>query len=365
MTPAQKEAWDLDEATIQMIEDRFYFREICDDEKMTRFFQRTLDTVRDRYRQILRIETIKFDPLVSKYFEGEFTTDGSENYEKSSANNSATTNSTSNQQNETNHEHTDNDFATVVDYEKTWGHKDADGDYSKSGSDSKDANASTSGTTRSQHTTTVAGRTDSQSNENTHGDVDTSFIDRHALKQAPMSASGVGTGTGGYLTGLDFDYASMYEQNDHKANTTDNGTYKSTVGSATNSETNQGNSQDYTNNSSTSHELVGKTESGSNNDHDEYQDEKQKNYGDNRDITTDGSHIVSGTTNGTSSVSGTNTETTDGSKYQIRHDRYTGRDNVLPQDALKAAMNYLQNYSTAFEWLCNKLEINFIGIYDI
>ena len=67
LTPAQKEAWDLDEATVSLIEDRFYFREICDDEKMTRFFQRTLDTVRDRYNEMIRVETIKFDPLVFSF----------------------------------------------------------------------------------------------------------------------------------------------------------------------------------------------------------------------------------------------------------------------------------------------------------
>lgn len=365
MTPAQKAAWDLDEATISLIEDRFYFREICDDEKMTRFFQRTLDTVRDRYRQILRIETIKFDPLVSKYFEGEFTTDGSEDSMKMGTHNDTTENEGTNYQHQTNYEHTDNDFATVVDYEKTWGHKDADGEYSKSGSDSKDTNAATTGNTRSQHTTNIVGRTDSESDEHTEGSVDTSFIDRHALKQAPMSASGVGAGEGGYLTGLDFNYASMYEQNDHKANTTDNGTTKHTEGNATNSETNQGNAQDYNYNSTSSHELAGNSESGSNEDHDVYQDEKQKNYSDNRDLTTDGYNTVEGHTGGTNIVTGSNNEIVNASNYQIRHDRYAGRDNVLPQDALKAAMNYLQNYSTAFEWLCNKLEINFIGIYDI
>ena len=365
MTPAQKEAWDLDEATVSLIEDRFYFREICDDEKMTRFFQRTLDTVRDRYNEMIRVETIKFDPLVSKYFEGEFTTDGTNSSERNTSNNGSTTNNSFNSQETTNYEHTDNDLAVTRDYEKKWGDSDESGSFSKSGHDSKNGNETTNGSVRSNKTDFKSGRTDSSNTETTTGNVSHSFIDRHAIKQAPMSASGVVTGENGKLGGLDFDYSSMYEQNDRTENTQDLGSTNTSIGNATNSENGQSNATDTTYATKSFNEGGSNSESGSNTNGRDYTDETTKQYSDERDITVDGSSTVSGSATNTAVNTGSSKETNDASNYQIRHDRYTGRDNVLPQDALKSAMNYLQNYSTAFEWLCNKLEINFIGVYDI
>ena len=73
------------------------------------------------------------------------------------------------------------------------------------------------------------------------------------------------------------------------------------------------------------------------------------------------------------SKTGTNTDDTVNNEVragsentnEVKHDRYAGRDNVLPQDAMASATHYLMNYSTAFQWLCNKLEPCFIGVYDI
>ena len=370
MTPAQIAAWDLDEATIQMIEDRFYYREICDDDKMERFFQRTLDTVRDRYRSILRIETIKFDPLVSRYFEGEFTTNGTENVETTCVNSASISKLGSNTKQEVHNEHTDNDFDVKVDSEHFEGGYDETGAFSKEGHDDREGNNTTNGTVRSQHTNNTSSNTTDHSTNHSETAGTSGQIDRHAGKQAPMNASGVSLNnkvvgdTTGMLSGLDFDYATMYSQDDRSnknASETDdeNNSTSATTGS------DQGTSQDTTSNTHVIHEGVDRADSGEDEKHHEYEDDHTHQYRDERDLTVAGGYTINDSQSGSETRSGTSGQTSDASKYQIRHDRYTGRDNVLPQDALKAAMNYLQNYSTAFEWLCNKLEINFIGIYDI
>lgn len=69
--------FDLDEASVESIKDWFRYREICDDTKMDTFFWRQLRMYRYKYKQMLRMETVDFDPLVNRYFEAEYTTNQS------------------------------------------------------------------------------------------------------------------------------------------------------------------------------------------------------------------------------------------------------------------------------------------------
>ena len=370
MTPAQKDAWDLDEATVQMIEDRFYYREICDDERMVRYFQRTLDTVRDRYRDILRIETIKFDPLVSRYFEGEFTSNGSEDVQKTGRKSGNANTTVVHENDETHGEHTDNDLSVTRDEDHYEGSYQDDITHDSDGHDTRNGNNTVAGTTRSQHNVYTSSRTDSHSENDVTNDGTNDGISRGAIKQAPMNASGVSLNgkevseMKGMLTGLDFSYASSYNQGDSSgkshSHTDDDTTSNSTITGSDN-----GTSQDITSNTHVINEGVSRHDEGEDHQHHAYDDDHTHFYNDARDITVDGSSHNEGSTVTTQTNGGSTNEMSAASRYQVRHDRYTGRDNVLPQDALKAAMNYLQNYSNAFEWLCNKLEINFIGIYDI
>ena len=83
--------FDLDEASVQSIKDWFRYREICDDDKMETFFWRQLRLYRYKYKQMLRMETTQFDPLVNRYFEAEYTT----NQSTSGTNSSGTTSESS------------------------------------------------------------------------------------------------------------------------------------------------------------------------------------------------------------------------------------------------------------------------------
>ena len=357
-----------------MIEDRFFYREICDDDKMERFFQRTLDTVRDRYRQILRMETIKFDPMVNKYFEGEYTTNGTDNSEIRNSSDTMRLRQATNWLDNDHHDETDSSHEITKDHNEAQGSYQDDRDYSNQGHDEKNGNNTISGRSSSQHSNQTYEHVISHTDDDTTTTGSSGEINHKAIKQAPMNASGVTTnGTagvtdqsaiGGALNNLDFSYATAYDAND-KTGKTYNKNVEDIDNQSTTNGTDGGSASESSSNTHVIHEGTDRGDSGEDHLAHSYEDYSDHEYEDkDHDETTGEYHNRGGDTvrDTNTNVSGT---TRDGSTYQIKHDRYTGRDGVLPQDALKAAMNYLQNYSTAFEWLCNKLEINFIGIYDI
>lgn len=65
----------------------------------------------------------------------------------------------------------------------------------------------------------------------------------------------------------------------------------------------------------------------------------------------------------------TNIDQMSGSKQSTNNvqnrNRYTGREGLTPQDAMRKAEDYLLGYSPAFQFIIDKLEINFILMYDI
>lgn len=341
---------------------------------MERFFQRTLDTVRDRYRQILRMETIKFDPMVNKYFEGEYTTNGTDNSEIRNTSDSVRFKQGTNW---LDHDHHDEDTDTLEikkDHNEANGFYEDNRNYENEGHDEKSGNNQISGRSSSQHSNQTYEHVVSHTDDITNTNGSSGEINHKAIKQAPMNASGVTTnGTagvqdqsaiGGALNNLDFSYATAYDAND-KTGKTYNHNDEDIDNQSTTNGTDEGSASESSSNTHIIHEGTDRGDSGEDHLKHEYEDYSDHEYEDEKHHENDGNYH----NRGGDAVRDTNTNvsgsTRDGSTYQIKHDRYTGRDGVLPQDALKAAMNYLQNYSTAFEWLCNKLEINFIGIYDI
>lgn len=60
----------LDEATQNELIDYFYYRYICDEEeKFIRFIHRNQRQLKRQYENMLRVETIDFDPMVTRYLE--------------------------------------------------------------------------------------------------------------------------------------------------------------------------------------------------------------------------------------------------------------------------------------------------------
>lgn len=383
LTPAQIEAWNLDQATIDNLNDYFYYREIFDDVKMYRIFSRTINILRDKYVSMVRVESISFDPLVSKYFEAEYITtkDG-------------TNVKTNNGTNTTYHKLGEQ----VHDYGSQHGTGDVTTDESKSSEinglntetvEESGHNSKTGTTNRTEQTTGNSTSTGSSSNSTTGSTSDRTTttgtrnsttvshedeIDRNAVKAAPMNASGVGIGNDGHLTGLGFNYSSSYGQNDMRKNNdeTTNGSDNTNVtgsgssstrgtGTTSNSGQTSGNLTGYDNKSesgSTSNDRTGRygimshQEDGRLTSETSHDNQTHSNFIEKSGVNTDET-VLNGSTNGATN------------ENILQRDRYAGRDGVLPQDAMASATHYLMTYSTAFQWLCNKLESCFIGVYDI
>lgn len=482
--------WDLDEATIQSVKDYFHYREICDDDKMELFFWRTLNMYRARYKAILRVESIDFDPLVNKYFEGQFqgsnsatgsssgttsgnnrntetlgttvTTQGSHSDSESGTRtdektgltagqdvtdrtNVQTLNTTdagtvTKQTNSTDTETTDRDTVlTLNTVEAGTGTRDVT---ESETTDRDDTTTVTYNTTdRNSGTITDAGTegsttiVDGENTTDSHRAGVSDGSTKEALKAAPMSAVGItnngtapsGGGTGdptgvnrGRLGGLDFTYATSYGQKDSESNdvvhensfntddttTTVTGTKGNTrtlgdshakTGTETSvldgtTDTDRTVDEDTTSRvtrtgTESTADDVSVSKIGSVSESDSTSLRKTGTVSDDEDATvthtgsnqetveSEDSRQSSGTTSGTQATTGTNTNNTYFGNETTLQDtktatstttnRYTGRDGLTPQEAMARATDYLMGYSTAFQWLANKLEICFIGIYDL
>ena len=72
----------VDQATQDELTDIFYYRYVNDNDKFIRFFTRNLRRVADRYNNLVRIETIRFDPMVTRYFEEQDKVDTTRTHSK-------------------------------------------------------------------------------------------------------------------------------------------------------------------------------------------------------------------------------------------------------------------------------------------
>ena len=86
----------LDSATNDLLEDYFYYRYVCDNDKFVHFFQRNLKQFKKQYNEYLRVENIKFDPMITRYLERQVlnttTNNGSETITGSETGNKYITN---------------------------------------------------------------------------------------------------------------------------------------------------------------------------------------------------------------------------------------------------------------------------------
>lgn len=67
----------IDEATQTAIVNWFQFRKVSDNDKFVAYFQRLLKANEEQYINYMRIQTVKFDPLVTQYMERLLNRDGS------------------------------------------------------------------------------------------------------------------------------------------------------------------------------------------------------------------------------------------------------------------------------------------------
>ncbi len=155
---------DIDEASIQAIDDWFYNRRICDNTHFDRYFRRKLKNSIGRYNQLIRIEYTEFDPLVSAYHESWTNVEGT-------------------------HE----------------------GSSSESGSYSKEGNSTDNHQTTFNDTIRKSGTvvTDSDSTQSSSGSSDS---DTKTLQRA-LPAAGLSYGSAGLPSNLNWNTASGQEEN--------------------------------------------------------------------------------------------------------------------------------------------------------
>ena len=353
--------WDLDEASINSITEHFYYREICDDIKMDLFFWRELADWRERYKEMVRLETIEIDPLVNRYFEGQM--------QSSDSGTSASTETSSETESGTmsksgSVESSGTETGTSTGSDNVTLNKNGTSTETGSSNDQTSTHGNTSGSnsvssqTEGHTETTESGTSNTETESTTNRDI----VTKNVNKQLPMSTYQVST-TGGRIGNLDFTFASDMSMSD----VDDDTTVSSTEGVTTENSSESTNSTDESRteqNSSSNSQTT--TETGSTS----------------KTGRTTGSETTHGTKSSTDSStsaessstneSGSNSSDRSGSievshsnnKSGNRTNRYTGRENLTPQEALDLAQAYLRKYSTAIIWLCNKLEVCFIGIYD-
>ena len=304
-----------------MLTDYFRFREICDDEKMDVFFWRDLNIYANRYKALVRVETIDFDPMVNRYFESEFVSNHSNSgTEQGSVSMTGRSNSTEAGNSATSGTTEESSSSTTT--------VNIVGSENKSGS-----KYGSNDTTTQSNTTTSNDHTES-------ADVET--ITKSANKIAPMDASNAG-GTSGKLANLDFTYASGYNQTDVASHSSGE---SHDDGVTENYSTSNGvNSENSSENGTHSENQQTSTASGTN--------------GESSSTT-----VNNNTISGENSSEQTNAKLFNNSGSDINRNRYTGREGLTPQQAMALASDYLMNYSTAFKWLCKNLEKNFISLYN-
>lgn len=375
--------WNLDTATINAINDHFWEREICDEDKMELYFWRTLNIWRDKYNALVRIETTDFDPLVNRYFEGQSVGSKSESDNVNSSGSGTNTNtirsSASSETSATEHG-TESGTENITDSNSTTEGENGSNALSKNTSNSTETTAERRGSGRSSTNgsdNSTRDMTGSGSRDLDVSDVKTSNIrNRNVQKDLPMSISGLNYGSEsgiGFNEGTNpIEYASALGLAD--TDNTDNLTHNEdeTSGTSENETINKTNdsltiTSDTVNDSTETQGSENATEDGSYSKSRTETAQGTKNGNtsseDERTTASSTSTTENGSTSNTRSDTTTSERTLSGNEN--RTNRYTGREGLTPQDALERAQQYLKNNSPALDWLCRKLEICFIGIYDI
>ena len=344
---------------------------------MDRFFGRTIKMYEDRYKSLVRIESLDFDPMVNRYFEAQYVTSGTD---ESSSQTSGSIDGTNTQtrnaavagsskeypktamtvttEGQTHTENTDTLGATYANE----AYNNVQDAVTHSGSITDTLN----GHTTNSGNTTRAGS--ASANSQTSGD----SVANSANKVAPMSVSGLTYGSDGRkLNSPDLSYATDVSHADTTTSSTNSSTSsengsESVTGSEVKSDVNtkvMANSDVAVKTGSVT-KTTTDTINGSENDTSN-SSTQTTTYAAGSVIEKEDSTTNVETVNDTNNA--TNESSTSGSviKNSTSTNRYTGREGLTPQDAMMSASDYLMNYSTAFKWLCRKLESCFVMKYDI
>lgn len=327
----------MDEATKTLINDWFQTREIVDDTYFELYFKRVLNRDYGRYEQILRLEpelqTTEYEWLVEDYLNTDTTHSGSNTQNNTGKNiltHGLTTDETNNisHTGTVEHKHTQ-DEATNYDNETG----------SSSGNTSENTTRTdnlSESTNSSSDTLIKQGYKDNQINFNKSNPVSISYTDEQINSALTGGQYGVPTPDWHYASGQ----TQQYNEHIITGSEPDNVTTKNT-------KSNTG-----TQSSESSSESSGNTNSKKGyNRNETTTDTYNENTNETKSITNSGDDI----TNTTSNITGNDSSTGNENKQ--------GRHTEISQ-LLDRAVSFIAKTS-AWEWLESRLEVCFMGVYDI
>lgn len=394
MPTQDPESYGMDQATASVLTDAYRYREICDDDRIPVYFWGLWNSIKGKYVAQLRVEETdqNFDPMVSRYFESEYTGDRSSSSSESGGSHEGRSSSGNSQTVYAQPE-------TVV--------EDWNEEYSPEISETLALTGRTRETvkngTRSMHRVgdpsknfqkDAPGSSDTISrnfseNDNSSASHETERQDdyadatknRQANKVAPQTVAKIprqtveGEGSAAVirnnsLGALPFDYASAYQENDSESGHTGTGSETGSEEREGSKSGNSGETHSYSRNQQTGTD-INETESFSG-----YGEKVTESGGETR--TRSGKENKTGhksvtTTRSNSEIKDLSSASVDITRdgqsseqmAELNRNRYTGREGMTPQSALESAMRYLQTSSPAIKWLIKEMECTLVCVFDL
>lgn len=309
---------DYDVITKDIIEDWFYFRKIVDNEKFAHFFNRKLRIINYQFNQLYRFETIKIDPFVANYMEKEHS------YKR-------TMQTLRNLEQKTLYEASEKDLGTIV----TESESTMTPNLKSTKKETSDFNTKNTGDIKNilDLKTVNDGSTSSDTSNTTTNDL----TNRQLNGTLPMSDGYVD----GFPENLNWENASTQGEAKNTGTVSDSG---NSSGTSTNTETRTGTD---TQTQDTNEKFSGTKDSLS-----DYtgNSKTNKNETETHNLTKDNN---SSTDHNTKS----NGSDAENSSYK---EILTGRNGILPSQALEEARNYMYN-TNSMKWLLDQLEVCFLS----
>ena len=336
-----QEKTELDPATIEALTDWFGLRYLCDDDHFSVFYTREIRMLQWQYEQLLRLESVQFDPMVSQYMErwanrtGDDThniqtnTEGT-NKQETSGTNSGTSTSTPGVRETVETVHTPN--TTVV---------------STGSSDGTSSGSSTNEST-SHETNNSKGINNQETTSSTDNKTLAGVLPDSATYGPSTDPNNPNTDENGLPMKLNWTYASS-QTGSHGIDSS------SVVGNNESGSESNGNSTASVEDSTETHTDSESTVKTTGEDTTTVQTSKTGSDNVENQSTTSGT--VDGQTTGKSTEQGTNTFSHTDKEIS------TGRGEA-PQDMLDRARSYILKMN-AFDWLRKQLDSCFLGVYNI
>jgi hypothetical protein len=363
----------IDEATIGLIHKFFGLRVICDDVNFSRFYERQLDLVLPRYNKLLRFENTEFDALVNEYRERQLVGNASENSKESSdiEKTDAETRIDAITRVRTPNL-TDTDISTETgEYDKngtrTPDLTDSD-TVSETTSNGRDITRTPDITVEENSENVSSSSSSSDSTSSSDGTTASTNNNVSVAKQNPQSISYQGTAVGS-VPDLDWQYPSSQQQGHSESESTSSNSSTSDNDTSTTGRNEGQTSQTTTGTEHTVEEADGEksqtgthTHTGTETNDEDGTDSRSRSA----THTETGAETTTENRTGNKNVTGLQSGEIERSKVNnsTARERWTGRTDLTPQQALTTAMAYIKQ-SSAFVWLKEELEICFLSCYDI